>query len=1662
MGAAKKIADSKIIQELVPLNALSPERLRKVSEKLVIEEMRSGCYLFRKGDRDNQSVYLLEGKVNLIDGKRKVTSQVESGTDISRYAIANQQPRTLSARAATKVIIARIDSGLLDVFLSWGQSNHAEAVEINAADNEDWMTRILQSGAFIKIPPSMIQSLLMRMQKFPVKAGDVVINQGDEGDYFYTVDRGRCAVTCKEPQGGEDLWLAELSDGDSFGEESLISDTKRNATVTMLTDGRLMRLAKKDFVEFMKKPLINYVDYKKASVLVEKDAVWLDVRTADEYESGALEDSVNIPLSSLRGEITELVFNAKYIICCDTGQRSDLAAFILGHKGFDVYVLEGGHLAMLPDDPGQGDVSSPESEAGPEHPVADVIEFDPDVDSNGESAGNTASLSEEEFGAGDTGVQAGQGAENDAVGDAEAAALREQKELLEEEIRQYQSSEARLVEQLELLRGELGESGEKLGTLYAQSKSDADGQQLLRDQYTALQEDYEGQLASVRQDLENVRQEAETSRTDQQSQLEQLQQELENSGVQVAELKGAIAAANENNTALLGQSETSTNEQRKLVEQLQKEQGQSQQRVQQLQDELAAVTEEKQALDGQLQEAVTEQQRVQQLQDELAAVTEEKQALDGQLQEAVTGQQSRSDKVATELAGVQARIEDVTEKLDTEAARANALQENNSELVAKLESLQTDLDSSQQQLKAGADETNTGQQKLEQQLTELQEARQQDQQQLLTVTGERDSVALEMQALQDAHEKSRAELRQLNIELKEQKGHVENQSADMQATDEVLKKQQAEWEAERNSLSEAAATAQETIEQLREKRQQEQEDATAQKARLEEEFKEKMDKAGEQLERHEARYAEARQEQAQKVDELEAATAERDNLKDKLSAAEEEQTHLQEQVREFEEQISSLVASTEEQLQTTQGLLDAGQLHASDLEQQIQDKDAQFRNLQQEIGQKDEARVALELEVETHGKGQDEVLQALARNEEYAKQREQEYEESLRKAHEDLTRKNDNEKELQGQIDRLRKKLEQSTSELQQSRSEAQSNIEHMREDLHAERQARSEERAEMAARQRELKEQFSIVASKHEENISNQSGVIEEAKVAAREEERQHLLEAHSQADAQIERLQEELSKAHDEIAGLAREGKDRREIDHHLMEEQNQQSATTITQLESQLKQLTQERDVALDDQQGLREKMNILRGEVEVTRGLMNVDGQGQVEDPAMLREQLNETSKNVEIAVRLRAEAESARDKLAEERDVLRAQLQKLEVPGEPLHVPSLDRPETGAAAPEVERNARQDVKAPVFGKKQKVVRKPSKVIHKNDSSGRNWSGLFVGLAVAAIAVLVFWLMLDSENPLFGNIAGDDVAVVTDGMTAQVEVTDPPSEVEDNKAQTPVAASPVVKKSAPAPEVPVKAVQEEAAPVVKKPEAAGPGRSFRDKLKDGSKGPFMVELPAGSYMMGSTGNSLNFEESPRHKITLQSFSISRYEVTFAEYDRFARATGRRLPYDETWGRGNRPVINVSWNDASDYVAWLSKQTGKSYRLPTEAEWEYAVRAGTDSRHWWESYDEAVHANCYDCGSEWDGRQSASVGSFPANKFGVHDMTGNVQEWTQDCYKAGYAGAPADGSALLELYCTQQVVRGGAYSSPLNSLRSAKRGQLDQDTRLDNLGFRVVRVN
>ncbi|MCK5521795.1 MAG: SUMF1/EgtB/PvdO family nonheme iron enzyme [Thiomargarita sp.] len=191
--------------------------------------------------------------------------------------------------------------------------------------------------------------------------------------------------------------------------------------------------------------------------------------------------------------------------------------------------------------------------------------------------------------------------------------------------------------------------------------------------------------------------------------------------------------------------------------------------------------------------------------------------------------------------------------------------------------------------------------------------------------------------------------------------------------------------------------------------------------------------------------------------------------------------------------------------------------------------------------------------------------------------------------------------------------------------------------------------------------------------------------------------------------------------------------------------------------------------------------------------------------------------------------------------------------------------------------------------------------------------------------------------------------------------------------------------------------------------------------------MVMIPAGSFQMGDIQGGGDSDELPVHWVSVNAFAMGRYEVTFAEYDRFADATGRGKPDDEGWGRGNRPVINVSWNDATAYTAWLSTQTGKAYRLPTEAEWEYAARAGTEKKYWWGNDIGSNQANCSGdyCGDSFE--YTALVGSFAANPYGLYDTVGNVWEWTCSEYESSYNGK--------EEYCGsgdswQPVVRGGSW--------------------------------
>jgi formylglycine-generating enzyme required for sulfatase activity/cellulose biosynthesis protein BcsQ len=242
---------------------------------------------------------------------------------------------------------------------------------------------------------------------------------------------------------------------------------------------------------------------------------------------------------------------------------------------------------------------------------------------------------------------------------------------------------------------------------------------------------------------------------------------------------------------------------------------------------------------------------------------------------------------------------------------------------------------------------------------------------------------------------------------------------------------------------------------------------------------------------------------------------------------------------------------------------------------------------------------------------------------------------------------------------------------------------------------------------------------------------------------------------------------------------------------------------------------------------------------------------------------------------------------------------------------------------------------------------------------------------------------------------------------------------------------------------------------------PGDSFRECAQDC---PEMVVVPAGSFTMGSpAGDSISVEEPPQKVVITRPFAVSKFELTFRDWDACVAAGGctQYKPNDQGWGRGQQPVINVSWDDAQQYVAWLSLMTGKDYRLLSEAEYEYVTRAGTTTVYPWGNELGRSNANCNGCGSKWDNTQTAPVGSFAPNRFGLFGIVGNVFEWVQDCWHDDYKGAPLDGSAWVSGgKCSGRVVRGGSWSSAPKDVRSAARDWHSATGRSADLGFRVAR--
>lgn len=332
--------DAGLLRQFIPFNALSQAVLDELVAHVEELVLAAGRVVFRQGDDGPWLYFLLEGEI-LIQERDHMPRTVQSGSEDARYALARTRPRGYSAVTATQARLFRIDESLLETRLSFDQAAAYEVFEYDGSDDPAWMLHILAQPAFRKLPPAHANIMFERFRQQPCKAGEAIIRQGEPADHYYLIRTGLAEVTRAAPDGAPQV-LAELGPGEGFGEEALLTGEPRSATVTMLSNGLLMRLAKQDFDALLKTPLVKSVDMDAAQRLLQAGAQLLDVRLEDEFRGGTLRDSLNLPLYLLRLKAASLDPQKKYIAFCQHEQRSSAAAFLLAQRGFDAYVLSGG------------------------------------------------------------------------------------------------------------------------------------------------------------------------------------------------------------------------------------------------------------------------------------------------------------------------------------------------------------------------------------------------------------------------------------------------------------------------------------------------------------------------------------------------------------------------------------------------------------------------------------------------------------------------------------------------------------------------------------------------------------------------------------------------------------------------------------------------------------------------------------------------------------------------------------------------------------------------------------------------------------------------------------------------------------------------------------------------------------------------------------------------------------------------------------------------------------------------------------------------------------------------------------------------------------------------------------------------------------------------
>lgn len=332
------------LRGLVPLNALTERQWRELRPQLVPQPLLAGQMLFRRGDHARLAYYLLSGALELRDASGGATL-LEAGSEASCHPLSPSLPRLHDALAVRDSSLLAIDSATLERQLTWGSTHQDLLLELGREGDSDWLEALLASPLLVRVPPANVRSMLQRLHRVALPAGSQVLREGETGDCCYFLQSGRAEVI--RGAGSQQQLLAELEVGACFGEEALLGDCPRNATVTLLEDSVLQRLDREDFIDLLKAPVVDQVSLGEAARLLGGGGQWLDVRLQDEYERAHAPQALNMPLHLLRLKARLLDGEGTYLCYCDSGKRSASAVFMLSQLGYRAYALRDG-LDALP------------------------------------------------------------------------------------------------------------------------------------------------------------------------------------------------------------------------------------------------------------------------------------------------------------------------------------------------------------------------------------------------------------------------------------------------------------------------------------------------------------------------------------------------------------------------------------------------------------------------------------------------------------------------------------------------------------------------------------------------------------------------------------------------------------------------------------------------------------------------------------------------------------------------------------------------------------------------------------------------------------------------------------------------------------------------------------------------------------------------------------------------------------------------------------------------------------------------------------------------------------------------------------------------------------------------------------------------------------------